>query len=257
MGLSCEITALIDAVSKAGACLMARWPGALAQQSRDLGVLEKSDGTLVTQADMESNQILIEALQRAFPNDAILSEESTSESQRISASNRLWIIDPLDGTKSFVAGRDDFSILVALVEDHFPTAGIMFFPARQQLVIAKSGIVPECNGIPLGVSQTATLEQGRIYIRNFECRKPEVASPMMDSGLALLKVACGELDGAIIKMTTHRQWDIAAPTAVLLGAGGRVSDETGAKILFSPGPLGFKYFVASNGHIHKQIQALI
>jgi myo-inositol-1(or 4)-monophosphatase len=187
----------------------------------------------------------------------VLSEEITPDEARLAQSKRTWIIDPLDGTKSFVAGHDDFSILVALVEEERPTFGVMFFPARQQLIIARSGATPECNGRKLAVSKSNTLLPGRIYIRNFECRRPELASPMMDSGLALLKVACGELDGAIIKMTTHRQWDIAAPSAVLLGAGGRFSDETGAEISFKPGPLKFTHYLASNGNIHELLQALI
>jgi myo-inositol-1(or 4)-monophosphatase len=251
-----EIAQLIDAVKQAGSFLMTQWPGG-AQSVDGLRVQEKPDGTLVTQADMESNRILEEALRRLFPNDAILSEESEPDLKRMLQSKRTWIIDPLDGTKSFVAGRDDFSVLVALVEDGLPTTGIMFFPARQQLITSYPERAPECNGTPLSVSKRGTLENGRVYIRNFECRRPEVASPMMDSGLALLKVACGELDGAIIKMTTHRQWDIAAPSAVLLAAGGSVSDETGAQISFKAGPLGFKYYIASNGKIHQLLQHLI
>jgi myo-inositol-1(or 4)-monophosphatase len=253
---SAEITQLVTAVNTAGAYLMGQWPGGSGKDA-ELRVREKSDGTPVTEADLESNRILIEALTRLFPSDAVLSEELVPDSKTLERSKRMWIIDPLDGTKSFVAGRDDFSILVAAVEDDLPTFGIMLFPARQQCIVVKQGHAAQCNGVPLRVSTTPNLAPGKIYIRNFECRRPELASPMMDSGLALLKVACGELDGAIIKMTTHRQWDVAAPTAVLLGAGGQVSDETGSKISLKPGPLGYKYYVASNSLIHEQLQRII
>jgi fructose-1,6-bisphosphatase/inositol monophosphatase family enzyme len=80
---------------------------------------------------------------------------------------------------------------------------------------------------------------------------------MMDSGLALLKVANGELDGAIIRMTTHREWDLAAPMAVLREAGGRVSDQTGAEIPCGRGIVDFSYCIASNGLIHEELQAII
>jgi fructose-1,6-bisphosphatase/inositol monophosphatase family enzyme len=80
---------------------------------------------------------------------------------------------------------------------------------------------------------------------------------MMDSGLALLKVAQGELDGAIIRMTTHREWDIAAPAAIIRSAGGVVTNETQLPIRFGTGRVDFQYLIASNGVIHKELQALI
>ncbi len=232
------------------------WPGGAGRRG-DLHTENKADGSLVTQADLRSNQILIDAITRLFPGDAILSEESAFTTAELQRSNRTWVIDPLDGTRSFVQGDDDFSILVALCQNFVPVYGIMFFPARQQFVTAEQGAHALCNGVALAVSRTPTLEPGRVYIRNFECRRPEVASPMMDSGAALLKVASGELDGAIIRMTTHREWDIAAPTAVIRAAGGDVTTETLSQIRFGRGVIDFSYVIASNGAIHKQLQGVI
>jgi myo-inositol-1(or 4)-monophosphatase len=79
----------------------------------------------------------------------------------------------------------------------------------------------------------------------------------MDSSLALLKVACGELDAAVIRMTTHREWDIAAPIAVIREAGGMITDETGVEIQCGLGGVSFTYLVASNGCVHKEILKLI
>jgi fructose-1,6-bisphosphatase/inositol monophosphatase family enzyme len=75
----------------------------------------------------------------------------------------------------------------------------------------------------------------------------------MDSGLALALVASGELDGAIIRMLTHREWDIAAPMAVLREAGARVSDETGREVPLGVGGIGFSYLVVSNDLVHDQL----
>ncbi|MFO0415988.1 MAG: inositol monophosphatase family protein [Pseudomonadota bacterium] len=246
------IAELESGVRQAGRKLLELWPAAASECSA-LGVRSKPDGSLVSRADMESNQILVELISRLFPDDAILSEESPL----IGASERVWIIDPLDGTKSFLNGLDDFSILVALCEDGAPRLGMMFFPARGLFVKAIRGGAATVNGELIKVSGASELLQGRVYIRNFECKRPELASPMMDSGLALLKVANGELDGAIIRMSTHREWDIAAPMAVLLSAGGAVSDETGAQIRLGKNGLECAYFIASNGRIHKQLQGLI
>jgi myo-inositol-1(or 4)-monophosphatase len=75
----------------------------------------------------------------------------------------------------------------------------------------------------------------------------------MDSGLALAMVACGDLDGAIIKMTTHREWDIAAPMAILKEAGATVTNERGGDIPVGTGDIAFGYFVTSNGRIHQEL----
>jgi 3'-phosphoadenosine 5'-phosphosulfate (PAPS) 3'-phosphatase len=250
-----SIQELQSAVIKAGDLLLSMWPGNPDAQ-QILKVQEKSDGTLVSQADLASNQILIGAITRLFPGDEILSEESPVDSSRLSRSKRVWIVDPLDGTSSFVHGRDDFSILVGLAEEGVPVLGVMFFPALNKLVVSLPGGRAEMNGASLAVSKTQELMPGRIYIRNFICARTELACQMMDSGLALLKVASGELDGAIIRMTTHREWDLAAPAAVLFSAGGVMSDETGKPIKFGSGIINFQYVIASNSHIHKQLQGL-
>jgi fructose-1,6-bisphosphatase/inositol monophosphatase family enzyme len=251
-----KLEALLSSIREAGDLLVSMWPGDL-QKRGTLQVEEKADGTLVSQADMASNQMLIEAIERLFPDDAIVSEEIPVDSAKLIESDRTWIIDPLDGTSSFVHGRDDFSILVALAERGTPTLGVMLFPALAKLVVAGPGRQAAVDGMPLHVSTHRELQAGRVYIRNFVCARPELACPMMDSGLALLKVASGELDGAIIRMTTHREWDLAAPAAVLFSAGGCLSDETGAPIRFGTGSINFQYAIASNGLIHEQLQEVV
>lgn len=248
---------LCAAVRRAGQQLLSLWPGGGGGDREQLRAQHKDDGSLVTEADLRANQILISTIEKLFPNDAILSEESPFVASELQRSRRTWVVDPLDGTRSFVQGDDDFSVLVALCHDCIPVYGIMFFPARGWFVVAQQGAQAECNDAPLAVSNSRSLEPGRVYIRNFECRRPELASPSMDSGMALYKVASGELDGAIIRMTTHREWDIAAPMAVIRAAGGLVSSECDAPLRLGRGVVDFGYLIASNGHIHKQLQGLI
>jgi fructose-1,6-bisphosphatase/inositol monophosphatase family enzyme len=251
-----EHNQLCAIVRRAGDELLALWPGN-AGVGQKLKASHKADGSVVTEADLRSNQILMSGIAGLFPTDAILSEESPFTPEDLQRSRRTWVIDPLDGTRSFVQGDDDFSVLVALCVDFVPVYGIMFFPARQLFVTAHERAAALCNGVALAVSRTQSLAPGRVYIRNFECRRPEIASPMMDSGLALLKVAQGELDGAIIRMTTHREWDIAAPAAIIRSAGGVVANETQLSIRFGTGRIDFQYLIASNGLIHKELQAVI
>lgn len=249
-------TLLLEAVRHAGERLLALWPGN-AGRTPALDVRTKEDGSLVSQADMESNAILLAALSELFPGDAILSEESPLQSGALVQCGRTWIIDPLDGTTSFVQGRDDFSILVALVENGAPTFGVMFFPVRDILVEAEQGKPALCNGREICVSKANRLEPGRVYLRNLEREHPRLAAPMMDSGLAFFQLACGELDGVVIRMTTHREWDIAAPMAVLFSAGGVASDEAGAPLRLLRTSLKDRCVIASNGIIHEQLQGLV
>ncbi len=252
-----KLAKLLATIEEAGALLLSLWPGRTGAAHDNLGVTSKADGTLVSEADMRSNQLILGAIRELFPDDAILSEEVAPDVEALRHAKRTWVVDPLDGTSSFLHGRDDFSILVALAEHHTPTIGIMRFPARNLLVLGLRGAGATCNGAPLRVSSHARARQGCVYIRNFEANRSELACPMMDSGLALLKVASGELDGAIIRMTTHREWDLAAPMAVLLEAGGRVTDQTGVEIRCGTGILDFSYCIASNGLIHQELQDLI
>jgi fructose-1,6-bisphosphatase/inositol monophosphatase family enzyme len=78
----------------------------------------------------------------------------------------------------------------------------------------------------------------------------------MDSGLALAQVATGELDGVVLKMKTHKEWDLAAPMAILQEAGARVSDERGGEIPLGVGEIGFRYLIVSNGLVHDELLGL-
>jgi len=247
---------LVSSVRDAGALLMSMWPKRKGATTL-LAVNQKIDGTLVSAADMASNEALTTALRSLYPNDFVFSEEVAYEPAEVVASKRTWIIDPLDGTSAFLEGRDDFSVLVALSVEHGAHSGILFLPARNQMFLAQAGKGAFRNGDLIRVSEHRKARDHHVYVRRFESTAPHLHSPMMDSGLALAKVACGELDGAIIKMVTHREWDIAAPMAILREAGATVTDEQGRAIPLGTGTIGFEYFVASNGHVHNELLGLI
>lgn len=247
---------LISAVRDAGSLLMSMWPRRRGTTTL-LAVNQKIDGSLVSAADMASNEVLTNALRTLYPDDFVFSEEVACEPSVVSASKRTWIIDPLDGTSAFLDGRDDFSVLVGLSVDHHADSGILFLPARDQLFVAQAGKGAFRNGDRIHVSEEKHARNERVYVRRFESTAPHLESPMMDSGLALAKVASGELDGAIIKMVTHREWDIAAPMAILAEAGATVTDEKGRPIPLGTGTIEFGYFVASNTHVHQELLSVI
>ena len=251
-----EIAQLTKIVRQAGAILLELWPGST-QSTSALGVEQKNDGTPVSIADFRSNEFLCESLQDLYPGDALLSEESAFDKDELRKASKIWIVDPLDGTNAFLQGRDDFSVLVSRWSNGKPEIGFMFFPARQQLVFAHKDSGVFCNETSIRVSTSLQCRNQRVYIRNFESTSPLLASPPMDSGLAFFKVANGELDGAVVRMVTHREWDLAAPIVAILEAGGKVSDENGNAIVCGNGDIPYRYFVASNGNCHSELLRLI
>ncbi len=244
--------ALESAVREAGAFLLSKWPSN-ARGGNELGISQKADGSLVSAADMGSNEILISALSTLFPRELVISEEVESNPNEVRAASRAWIIDPLDGTKAFLEGRDDFSILVGLTVDKRAQAGLMYFPARDRMYRSERGRGAFVDGRPLAVSRSASLRAGRIYARNCSLKDRTLESPFMDSGCAFAQVATGELDGVVLRMKTHREWDIAAPMSVMLEAGATITDEHGNPIPIGVGEISFEYFVVSNGLLHEAL----
>jgi myo-inositol-1(or 4)-monophosphatase len=259
-----DLKTLLEAISQASHELLRLWPGGGALTSQEetssrLGIQTKEDGSLVSQADFRSNEILTQKLRDLFPTDSIISEEGVEEGlgKGVEKGIRCWIIDPLDGTTSFLNGRDDFSILVGCWQEGVPLVGIMNFPVRKLLVIARSGLGCLVNGSLSTVSSFPEPRVGRVYMRNFTPKFPELACSARDSGLAFLEVATGELDAAIIKMTSHKVWDIAAPIVAIREAGGTVTDEEGTPIVCGTGYLTAKYVIATNTHCHPKALTLV
>jgi myo-inositol-1(or 4)-monophosphatase len=248
---------LLEVVRQAGGVLLSYWPGAAALRSYPAEVVEKSDGSPVSNADLESNQLLLAGLHRLCPDDAVLSEECPPDAARLARARRTWVVDPLDGTRAFLAGRDDFAVLLGLCSDHRPTTGIMHFPARRQELLATAGHGSWLNGERVRVSTSAACRAASVYIRNFDCPVPPLQAPAMDSSVALLLVAQGVLDGAVLGMQTFGEWDIVAPAAAIEAAGGRVSDEEDRPLRCATGDRPCRYFVASNGRCHEQLLRLI
>ena len=242
-------------VRDAGKILLGYWKGR--EDAATYAIEHKADGTSVTEADYASNELLMKALSDNFPEDAILSEEVPRQSD-VFSNERVWIIDPLDGTQAFIDGRDDFSILLGLCEEGQCTYGIAYFPARDWFCKGTLGQGAFNNEIQLFVSQNSELRAQKTYLRYTELSSMEYAYPdQMDSGLALYSVASGDLDAVVIRLGRHQEWDLAAPSVLIQEAGGKISDEHGAPISFGASGFSGNYFIASNGKVHEQLLGMI
>lgn len=251
---------LEPAIREAGRVLVKHWPSK-PLQTNELSVNKKVDGSLVTTADLASETILISAINQYFPDDTVFSEERTAAGDKVTQNKTgyTWIIDPLDGTRHFVEGRSDFSILVARALGGSVNTSVMHFPARSLYAQAIVGEGASANGVPLKVSTNdKILDAGRVYLRHVKLNDPTkipswIYAEPMDSGMAFLSVANGDFDGLIIRMNYHQEWDVAAPLLMIQEAGGRVSDGEGKEIKFNCAPVTYQYVVASNGKVHEEL----
>ncbi len=191
----------------------------------------KSDGSPVTNGDIEVNQILQHVLLNAFPNDAWLSEESPDDSPRL-LTERVWILDPIDGTKPFIKNLPHYTISLALIDKGEPVIGVIFNPATQEFFCAIHGQQPTLNRQPIYV-RTTTNPPGRTFLVNswqvnpitLKTWKTEHRCPPLMGSIAysLALVAAGQVDG-VINIGPQNEWDIAAGLLLVQAAGGLVFD---------------------------------
>jgi myo-inositol-1(or 4)-monophosphatase len=199
---------------------------------------EKVKGHPVSEADLAANALLHELLLGARPGYGWLSEETLDEPQRLER-RRVFVVDPIDGTRAFMAGRSEFTISVALVEDGAPVIGAVYNPATDEMFEAVAGGGARKNGEPLGVRDGHDFTGTRFLAgkRSFQ----EALGPDAERSAAvwvnsmayrLGLVAAGDFDGAISLFGTH-DWDIAAGALLVTEAGGRISLSDGSDIRFN------------------------
>lgn len=218
---------------------------------------------LVTEMDARAEAQIVERLQRAFPDDAVLAEERGAAP---GGSGRRWLIDPLDGTTNYAHGLPIFAVSIALEETGRVTLGVAFDPTRDELYVAERGAGATLNGTPLAVSDTPTLDES-LLVTGFpydirlgrDTNLPEYAAFAVRSravrrlGSAVLDlayVAAGRFDG--YWELRLGAWDVAAGALLVEEAGGRVTDLVGG-----PLDLDTPRVVASNGLIHHEILGVL
>ncbi len=233
----------------------------------DVSVSYKGVNDPVTAADHAANDCLMAGLAAAFPDDGLLSEESADNPSRLQR-RRVWIVDPLDGTKEFIGRIGEFSIMVGLAIDGQPALGVVYQPVADVLYRGIPGEVAEVveNGVvrPLAVSTLVDPVEMRL-VASRSHRDPLVATVCQRMGITQdrpsgsvgLKV--GLLATAICDLYIHpspglKEWDTCAPEAVLRAAGGAITDAWGRPLTYNKADVRQRQgLVASNGHLHAQI----
>ena len=229
--------------------------------ARNVRSWDKSPGNVVSEADLRLDAFLKERLHDTRPDYGWLSEETADDPSRLGC-RRVWVVDPIDGTRDFVRGRNGFAVSVALVEDGQPILGALAAPIRNQLFAAEAGAGATRNGDPIRVSGRAEIEGIRlpadpaaIKARAWPTPWPAVAVEKPNAiALRIAKVACGEAD-AVFDARTTREWDVAAAALILREAGGMITDHLGQPLAFNQPSPRLASLVASTPALHEEVRA--
>lgn len=240
------IEPLTELVARAGAAI-------LAVNRRTMTTSGKADGSPVTEADLAADRVIAEGLARLLPGVATLSEER-SHLAKPPIPGSFFLIDPLDGTKEFLAGRSEFTVNLALVTDGVPLLGIVGAPAlgliwrglvgrgAERLTIAGGSATPiHTRPIPPpGKPWIAAVSRshGDSRTEAFIDGRPGAVRQIAGSAIKFCRVAEGGAD-IYPRLAPTCEWDVAAGHAVVTAAGGKVTDSTGAALRFGGGAEGF------------------
>ena len=221
----------------------------------------KSRGEPVTEADLAVDSLLKDRLLKARPNYGWLSEETADDPARL-ALRRLWIVDPIDGTRSFIKQQDKWTVCGALIADSRPIAGVVMNPMTEELFEARDAGGAFCNGAPIHISERAELDGARmIGTREFYAHPswsepwPESLSFDNPNSLAyrLCLVARGERDAALRLFTCH-EWDIAAADIIVREAGGLMTRHDGTPLTYNQPVPHQKSFIASGPRLYPELR---
>ena len=227
---------------------------ALAMQ-KDVVRESKKDGEVTTRADRSSDEILRRGLEKfGFP---VFSEDSTND---VIKSDAHWIIDPLDGTLPFLDHSPEWTVMVGFVQGNQPTLGVVYAPAQKKLWYADaSGAFCEVGGVrnPIHVSMK-TDPSDAVMLTSIFHHSPEMDSlahnlnatqkPMHGMGAKVCAVAEGAAE-MVWSAGSIGQWDVCGPHAILIAAGGMLTDGKGNEIQYS-GTDRVSGVAASNGLLH-------
>jgi myo-inositol-1(or 4)-monophosphatase len=242
---------LTDAVREAGAL-------ALSMFRTELKSWTKGASSPVSEADIAVNDLLENRLRSATPDYGWLSEESADDESRLGKS-LVWIVDPIDGTRGYLAGREDWCVSVALVEGVSPVLAAVFVPASDEFFFAVRGGGAVRNDTPLHATSGTKLDFSRIA-----GPKPLVERLSRDSGeitlyprigslaLRLCRVAEGHLDAAFAAGQS-RDWDLAAANLIVQEANGNMTALSGEPILYNRREVTHGVLVAAGRDRHASI----
>ena len=260
-----EIKVATELARAAGAVLLEHYysPFLVEQKVNALDELEE-----VTAADREANELIVTRLQDEFPDDGILAEESTDSEHRLEK-DRVWLIDPMDGTKNFIARDGDFAVQIGLAVGGESILGVVYQPTRKVLyrAVRGGGAWIEDEDKPAArMSVSNQTKAGEMILASSRSHR----SPRMEQvvsafgfkretrrgsvGVKIGLIAEQKADLYLHLSPSTKQWDTCAPEIILAEAGGRVTDLFGQPLRYNAVRIDNRNgIVATNGVAHKMV----
>ncbi len=249
--LTRDAALLADTVREAGAL-------ALSLFRTELKNWTKGTSSPVSEADIAVNDLLENRLRAATPDYGWLSEESADDEQRL-GKHLVWIVDPIDGTRGYLAGREDWCVSVALVEDTSPVLAAVFAPASDEFFFAVRGQGAALNNVPVYATAGTELDFSRVagpkplVERLSQASGEIILHPRIGSlALRLCRVAQGSLDAAFAGGQS-RDWDLAAANLIVQEANGNMTALSGDAISYNQKEVTHGVLVAAGRDRHARI----
>jgi myo-inositol-1(or 4)-monophosphatase len=260
--LSDDSPARADILKRDSALLVAavRDAGALALSlfRTDVKNWTKGASSPVSDADIAANDLLEKRLRSATPDYGWLSEESADDPSRLER-HLVWVVDPIDGTRGYLAGKEDWCVSVALVENEQPLLAAVFAPVTDEFFFAARGQGASCNGIKLHATAGTELDFSRVagpkpLVERLKRTADDIVLyPRIGSlALRLCRVADGRLDAAFAGGQS-RDWDLAAADLIVHEADGNMTALSGDTILYNRPEVTHGVLVAAGRDRHAGI----
>jgi myo-inositol-1(or 4)-monophosphatase len=253
-GLAGEAGQLAAALREAGAI-------ALKTFQTPLRTWLKNESSPVSEADIAVDDFLHGRLAGPGSGCGWLSEE-TAEDRSSATARRLWIVDPIDGTRSYLAGRPDWAVSAALVVDGRPVLAGVFAPVTDELFVAAAGAGATRNGAPIRASAGDGLAGAKVagpkrLLQALAAVDAHITVPPRIGSLALrlVRVAQGDLDVAFASGSSH-DWDLAGADLLVHEAGGAMTNLVGRSLTYNQPDLVHGALVAAGGDRHAALVAL-
>lgn len=256
-----ELRVALDAARVASRHLM--------QEYDRFEVIPDAPSDISTEADRQSQEIILQAIRHAFPHDALCAEEATTTLRdAVQLGERIWIVDPIDGTRGFARKNGEFSVMIAFVENGVIGVGVVAQPAVRKLTYARSGqgcwrldgtdtAPTRCRVTEVDDLHKCTLTQSRsrgpaIRSRWALALEPANIVESYSAGIKLAMVARGDADVYLNTYEAFHDWDICAGHILVTEAGGTVTGTGGQELKYGmAGAWQRNGLLATNGVLHQ------
>ena len=260
MALERELQVALEAAELAGGKILAEY--------EVFEAIPNAPASISTDADRASQELILQHIHAAFPDDALCAEENTPTLRSaVRSGSRLWVVDPIDGTRGFAQKNGEFSVMIALAVEGRSVLGVVLEPVQRRVTYAvrgggcwaKVGGEParECTVSEVSDLAQATLVQSRSKTpepsRPARLLMPKRVKETHSAGVKLALVARGEAELYVNTYTNFHDWDICAGQILVEEAGGRVTDLRGNEVVYAkPGHSQRGGLLATNGRLHDE-----